>query len=221
MNTPRLVVMVSGSGTNLQAIMDSVAEGQIDAELVAVISDRPDAFGLERARRANIPDICVNFDSFPDRAAFDQQLAQSVAEQDADVIALAGFMRILSAELVNQHQGKMLNVHPSLLPKYPGLNTYDRVLEAGDAWHGSTVHFVTPELDAGPTVIQYRVAVHPEETAGSLCQRVQAGEYLIYPQAISWLAAEDLQLRDRKPYLKGQALIEPVQVYEQIAEETG
>lgn len=216
MNSPaRLAVLISGSGTNLQAIIDAVANGGVDGELAGVISDRPEAFGLERARRAKLPAVSVDFSGFGDRQAFDISLQSALADMNPDIVVLAGFMRILSTNLVDHYRGRMLNVHPSLLPRFPGLHTYSKVLEAGDQWHGTTVHFVTAELDAGPAIIQYRVAVQPGETEATLQQRVQAGEYLVYPRAINWLAQRRLELRGDQVYLDGDPLAEPVQVHEQ------
>ena len=211
----RLAVLISGSGTNLQAIINAIASGDLSGSLVGVISDRQDAFGLERARRAKVPTLTVEFGQCADRDDFNEQLGTALHELNPDVVILAGFMRILPAELVTTYRGRMLNVHPSLLPRFPGLHTYARVLEAGDPWHGTTVHFVTAELDAGPTIIQYRVPVQPADTEESLQQRVQAGEYLIYPRAINWLAEGSLELRGDDVYLHGERLNRPVQVHEQ------
>lgn len=211
---PSTVVLVSGSGTNLQAIIDRVTSGELGITLSAVISDVPDAFGLERARRAGITAIAIDYRSFPDRATAETELARQLDELDPEIVVLAGFMRILPAELVSRYAGRMLNVHPSLLPRHRGLNTYARVLEAGDDWHGSTVHFVVPELDAGPSILQYRVRVGPADDVPSLQQRVQQGEYEIYPRAIDWLATGRLQLRSGEAWLDGQALGEPERVLE-------
>jgi phosphoribosylglycinamide formyltransferase-1 len=211
---PSTVVLVSGGGTNLQAIIDQVTSGELGITLTAVISDVPDAFGLERARRAGIAAIAIDYRSFPDRPTAETELARQLDELAPEIIVLAGFMRILPAELVSSYVGRMLNVHPSLLPKHRGLNTYARVLDAGDDWHGSTVHFVVPELDAGPSIIQYRVRVGPADDVASLQQRVQQGEYEIYPRAIDWLATGRLQLRSGEAWLDGQALGEPERVLE-------
>lgn len=211
---PRTVVLVSGGGTNLQAIIDRQAGGELSIDLAGVVSDRPGVRALARAEAAGIPALTVDHAAFADRAAFDAALLATLERLAPEIIVLAGFMRILPAPTVGRWQGRMLNVHPSLLPLYPGLHTYRRALAAGDAWHGSTVHFVTPELDAGPAIIRYRVRILPGETEQSLAQRVQRGEYLVYPRAIGWLATGRLALRDGRAWLDGQPLDQPVTVDE-------
>lgn len=205
----RTVVLVSGGGTNLQAIINEVLSGELDINLCAVISDRPGILGLERADKAGIPTHVVNYDSFEQRSDADAELAMKLASVTPDLVVLAGFMRILPAATVAQYHGRMMNIHPSLLPKYRGLSTYRRALAAGDSQHGSTVHFVTPELDAGPLIIQYRVPIHADETETSLATRVQQGEYQIYPRAIRWFAEGRLQLKGREVWLDGLPLAEP------------
>jgi len=214
--TPRAVVLVSGDGSNLQAIIDQVRRGALGLTLAGVVSDRPGVRALERAAAAGIPAHLVDHAS--DRPAFPGRLAATLAELQPDLVILAGFMRILPSEFVDQYRGRMLNVHPSLLPKYPGLHTYRRALEAGDREHGSTVHFVIPALDAGPGILQYRVPIHPGDTEASLRERVRAGEHLIYPRAIAWLAAGRVSLRDGAAWLDGERLAEPVVVDEVAAE---
>ena len=208
------VVLVSGSGTNLQAIIDHAASGSLGITLTGVISDRPGVLALERARKAGIPALTVDHAQAGNSTAFQQQLGGVLAELKPELIVLAGFMRILSAELVSAWAGRMLNVHPSLLPKYPGLHTYRRALEAGDSVHGSTVHCVIPELDAGPGILQYRVKIRPGDNEDSLRARVQQGEYLIYPRAIAWFAAGRLALKDGSTWLDGERLSAPVIVDE-------
>ncbi len=215
MTTPaRVAVLISGSGTNLQAMLDAAARGELPVTICGVLSDRPGAAGLDRARRAGVPAFAVDYRDFADRAAAEAELGRQLEALAPDIVALAGFMRILPDALVERYAGRMLNVHPSLLPKYRGLDTFRRVLEAGDPWHGSTVHFVVPELDAGPRIIRYRIAVRPEDSEQSLKQRVQAGEYRIYPQAIRWLAEGRLELRDGAAWLDGERLDEAVTVEE-------
>ena len=206
----RTVVLVSGGGTNLQAIINEVRSGEMAVNLCAVVSDRPGILGLDRADKAGIPTHVVNYPQFSQRADADRALAAKLAAIAPDLVVLAGFMRILPDELVQRYHGRMLNVHPSLLPKYRGLHTYRRAIEAGDSHHGSTVHFVTPELDAGPSIIQYRVPVHADETEASLSARVQQGEYLIYPRAIRWFADGRLRLKEGEIWLDGLPLTEPV-----------
>lgn len=206
----RVAVLISGSGTNLQAIIDAVAAGELPIDLVAVLSDRPTAGGLQRAATAGIPAIAVDYASFASRADYERALAERLANLQPDLIVLAGYMRILPDTTVNAYPGRMLNVHPSLLPAYPGLHTFARALAAGERQHGATVHYVIPELDAGPAIIQYRIAVLPDDTETTLRSRVQAGEYRIYPQAIRWIAEGRLSLVDKQVWLDGKPLDGPV-----------
>lgn len=208
----RTVVMVSGGGTNLQAILDAALS---NIEIVAVLSDNPDAYGLERARLAGISAVSVDYKAFGERADFNRALSDTLKEINPDLIVLAGFMRILADDLVEQYLGRMLNIHPSLLPAYPGLNTYQRVLDAGENYHGTTVHFVIPELDAGPAVLQYRVAISESDDAQSLARRVQQGEYLIYPQAIEMVAGGQLVMQNGVVYSNGEVLAIPEVIDEQ------
>ncbi len=200
--TCRTAILISGSGTNLQAFIDGVADGRLDLDLCIVLSNRPDAFGLERARRAGIPTECIRHGDFPNREMFDRAVAAVLDAYEPDLIVLAGFMRILSPWFVEHYEGRILNIHPALLPKYPGLNTHQRVLDAGDEWHGSTVHFVTAELDGGPRILQGRLRVDPGETADELQHRVQAIEHRIYPEAASLVGS------GRARYVEGQAWLD-------------
>jgi len=206
----RTVVMISGGGTNLQAIINEVLAGQLPIELRAVVSDRPGVLGLDRAEKAGIPTKVVDYQRSGDRASAEAELDATLEALAPELIVLAGFMRILPTSIVAAYPGRMLNIHPSLLPKFRGLHTYRRAIDAGEEWHGSTVHFVIPELDAGPSIIQYRVAISADETETSLQARVQQGEYLIYPRAVEWLAAGRLQLRGEEVWLDGLPLEEPV-----------
>lgn len=210
----RTAVMISGSGTNLQAIIDEAASGRLPIELCGVISDRPDAAGLGRADRASIPTTTVDFSRFPARADAEAALAAALQDLQPNLVVLAGFMRILPDMLVADWEGRMLNIHPSLLPKFRGLHTYRRALAAGERWHGSTVHFVIPALDAGPAIVQYRVAVRPGDTEQTLAERVQQGEYRIYPMAIGWIAAGRLRLKDGTVIKDGAPLRAPVLINE-------
>ncbi len=180
----KLVVLLSGEGSNLQAIIDQVDDGEIKAEIVAVISNRADANGLNRAEKAEISNVVLEHTHFADREAFDQSLAQIIDSYEPDLIVLAGFMRILSDGFVEKFQGKLINIHPSLLPKYKGLHTHKRALENGDKEHGATVHYVVPALDSGEMIIQGTVPVKTGDTEESLAQRVHEIEHVIYPQAI-------------------------------------
>ncbi|MBR9908891.1 MAG: phosphoribosylglycinamide formyltransferase [Gammaproteobacteria bacterium] len=201
-----LVVLISGSGSNLQALIDACAAGTIDARIAAVISNRPNAFGLERARQAELAAHCIDHTEYGSREEFDCQLQQQIDHYQPDLVVLAGFMRILTPAFTRHYLGRMLNIHPSLLPKYPGLNTHQRALDAGDASHGVTVHFVTPELDGGPNVVQAIVPVLPADDAAALARRVLAQEHVIYPLAVSWFAEGRLQMDDNRCLLDGQPL---------------
>jgi phosphoribosylglycinamide formyltransferase 1 len=212
---PRIVVLISGEGSNLQAIIDATRARRIAGSIVLVVSNRAAARGLERARAAGIPAKHLGAAPFADRAAYDAALTALLAEHEPDVVVLAGFMRIVGAEFVARFAGRALNVHPSLLPKYPGVDTHRRVLEAGDREHGATVHLVTNDLDMGPRVIQYRLAVRPDDTPESLQQRVHVGEHLILPRAVDWLATGRLKLAAGAVMLDGRALSEPVVVGEE------
>lgn len=211
----RIAVLVSGSGSNLQAIIDAIAAGRLDAEIAGVLSDRPGVRALERATAAGIPAITVDYRSMPDRDAFGAALLGELRRLGVQAVVLAGFMRILPAAVVESYRGRMLNVHPSLLPLYPGLHTYRRALEAGDAWHGSTVHFVTPELDAGPAILRYRVRIRPGDTEDSLRERVQRGEHRIYPLAVQWLASGRIALRDGIVWREGSPAAGPETIDEE------
>ena len=183
---PKIVVLISGSGSNLQALIDAVEEGAIPGEIAAVISNKPDAYGLARAKQANITTSVVDHTTFESRAHFDAALLRDIERFQPNLVVLAGFMRILTDDFVRRYTGRMLNIHPSLLPLYPGLNTHQRAIEAGDADHGVTVHFVTPELDSGPNIIQAKVAILPQDTPDTLAARVQTQEHIIYPIAVKW-----------------------------------
>ncbi len=184
----KIVVLLSGNGSNLQKIIDEVLSNNIKAEISAVISNRADAIGLQRAKTANIPAVTLEHTHFSDRESFDASLAQIIESYEPDLIVLAGFMRILTAGFVEKFAGKLINIHPSLLPKYKGLHTHKRALENNDKEHGASVHFVTSELDSGQVIIQGVVPIKVDDTEDSLAQRVHQVEYIIYPQAIKWLA---------------------------------
>ena len=184
----RVVVFASGNGSNLQVIIDQAKSGELSVNVVAVVSDHEDAYALERARKENIQTIFMNPKIYPDRIAYDAALRRCLEELNPDLIVLAGFMRILSAEFVSSFENRVMNIHPSLLPKYKGLNTHARVLAAGDRYHGATVHFVTEKLDDGPIIIQKKISVLPTDSVYELEQRVHECEYEIYPRAIQWFA---------------------------------
>jgi len=206
----RTAILVSGSGTNLQAFIDAVAAGTLDLDLCVVFSNNPNAFGLERAENAGIPTACIQHGDFPDRESFDRAVIAELDRWNPELLILAGFMRILSPAFVSHYEGKILNIHPALLPRYPGLNTHQRVLDAGDEWHGSTVHFVTEELDGGPRILQGRLPVDPEESAEELQHRVQAIEHKIYPQAAGLVGSGRVVFRNGQAWIDGELADEPI-----------
>lgn len=183
-----LVVLISGGGTNLQSIIDSIHIGNLDARISAVISDQENAYGLTRARDAGIPAVVVKPDSYSTQDEFENELTGMITAYEPDLVVLAGFMRILGRTLVERFAGKIVNIHPSLLPKFKGLNTHQRVINAGETTHGATVHFVTAALDSGPAIIQAKVDVGVDDTAATLQQKVLQQEHKIYPRAIQWIA---------------------------------
>ena len=210
MSKCKTAILISGSGTNLQSFIDRCAGGALDIELAVVFSNKAEAYGLERAKRAGVPTETLAHTDFPDRESFDRAVAAILDRYEPELIVLAGFMRILSPWFVARYEGRILNIHPALLPAYPGLDTHQRVLDAGEQWHGSTVHFVTEELDGGPRILQGRLAVDPSETAEELCRRVQAIEHEIYPEAAHWFGQGRLEYRDGQAWLDGERLAEPV-----------
>jgi len=207
-----VVILISGRGSNMRVIAERAAGGALPVEVRAVISDQPAAAGLVTAQAMNIPALTLQARAFPDRPAYDAALAELVGRYRPELVILAGFMRILTPNFITPYAGRILNIHPSLLPKYRGLHTHRRVLEAGDAVHGVSVHFVTEELDGGPLIVQARVPVLPGDDETSLSARVQRQEHRIYPQAVDWLARGRLQWREHQPWLDGQPLTAPVLV---------
>ena len=183
-----LVVLISGGGSNLQSIIDRINEGSLDAKIDLVISDREQAYGLVRARDAGIAGLVIRPAGYASNVEYENALAKAVANHDPDLVILAGWMRILGRKFVQQFHGRLVNIHPSLLPNYKGLNTHQRVIDAGDKTHGATVHFVTAELDDGPIIIQAQVAVDANDDAVTLQQKVLQEEHKIYPKAIQWIA---------------------------------
>ncbi|QEY64527.1 phosphoribosylglycinamide formyltransferase [Metapseudomonas lalkuanensis] len=201
-----VVVLISGSGSNLQALIDSITGDDHPARIRAVVSNRADAFGLERARKAGIDTRVLDHKAYADREAFDAALIEVIDAYKPQLVVLAGFMRILTPGFVRHYQGRLLNIHPSLLPKYKGLHTHQRALEAGDSEHGCSVHFVTEELDGGPLVVQALIPVESDDTPESLAQRVHVQEHRIYPLAMRWFAEGRLRLGQYGAELDGQAL---------------
>ena len=205
-DTCDVVVLLSGTGSNLQALIDSCAIKDSPARIRAVISNRADAYGLQRAKDAGIDTRVLDHKAFEGREAFDAALIEVIDEFKPQLVVLAGFMRILSADFVRHYQGRLLNIHPSLLPKYKGLHTHQRALEAGDGEHGCSVHFVTEELDGGPLVVQAVIPVESDDSPHSLAQRVHAQEHRIYPLAVRWFAEGRLSLDEQGALLDGQLL---------------
>jgi len=205
---PTITVLISGSGSNLQALIDAIETDAINAKIELVISNRPDAYGLTRAERSGIATKVIDHTQYESREAFDRELIKALKTNESDLIVLAGFMRILTPDLVKCFEGKMLNIHPSLLPKYPGLHTHKRAIEAGDKVHGTTIHFVTAELDGGPNIIQASVPVLPNDTPENLAQRVLEKEHIIYPIAVKWYVDGRLKMQEGKVLLDGHLLPE-------------
>ncbi|VXC87595.1 phosphoribosylglycinamide formyltransferase 1 [Pseudomonas sp. 9AZ] len=201
-----VVVLISGSGSNLQALIDSIAHDGNPARIAAVISNRADAYGLERAKQAGIATAVLDHKQFDGREAFDAALVEAIDAFDPQLVVLAGFMRILTPGFVRHYAGRLLNIHPSLLPKYKGLHTHQRALDAGDSEHGCSVHFVSEELDGGPLVVQAVVPVQSDDSPTSLAQRVHEQEHVIYPLAVRWFAEGRLQLAAQGAMLDEQLL---------------
>ncbi|SFX51483.1 phosphoribosylglycinamide formyltransferase [Marinospirillum alkaliphilum] len=215
----RVVVLISGNGSNLQALIDARGtEEGLGGDIVAVISDKADAYGLERARQADIPDRVLSPREFPSREEYDLHLIRLVEEYEPDLIVLAGFMRILSPAFVLRFHGRLINIHPSLLPKYKGLHTHRRALEAGDNEHGLSIHFVTEELDGGPVILQATVPVELDDDESSLARRVQVKEHLLYPIVVRWFLQGRLQLLGNHPVLDGQPLPRQGVLYQETPE---
>ncbi len=207
-----IAVFVSGGGSNLQSIIDHVQQGHIHANIACVISNNPDAYGLIRAQQASIPTHIIEHKHYETREAFDRELLKTLAVYNIKLIVLAGFMRVLSPTLINEYQECILNIHPSLLPKYTGLHTHARALEANDTQHGCSVHFVTAELDEGPLVIQAAVGVKETDTVDTLAARVLKKEHIIYPLAVKWFCEKRLQIKGNKIYFDNSSLNQAIQL---------
>jgi phosphoribosylglycinamide formyltransferase-1 len=206
----QIVVLISGRGSNMRALVERSRDPAVGYEVAAVVADQPAAAGLAIARDLGVPAHLVAADKSIPRARYDEQLAAAIDPYAPALIVLAGFMRILSPEFVSRHEGRILNIHPALLPKYPGLHTHERAIDARDEQHGATVHFVTAELDEGPAVIQARIRVEPEDDARSLSARVQVLEHRIYPIAVRWFCTGRLRYAAGRAWLDGAALESPV-----------
>jgi phosphoribosylglycinamide formyltransferase-1 len=202
-------VLISGRGSNLLALERATRDGRIDGHIVSVVSDRADAAGIPAAKALGLTTAVLEPARGMDRAAYGEALTALLEKSGAGLVALAGFMRILDGGFVRRWQGRLLNIHPSLLPAFRGLHTHRRVLEAGEREHGCTVHYVVEELDAGPAILQGRLAVRPDEDEAALSARVQRLEHIIYPRAVGWCAAGRLEWRDGAAWLDGMALQAP------------
>ena len=211
MQSYRLVVLSSGTGTNLQNLIEFAARSGGRIAIAAVFSDQRSR-SLQRAQHAGIDDRFVPAHGFADRAAYDAALADAIHALRPDLIVLSGFMRILTGSFVSRFRDRIINIHPSLLPRFPGLNTHRRVIEAGDRAHGATVHFVTEELDAGPAIIQCRIPVRESDDEHSLAARVHQVEYRIFPLAVSWCAEGRVTFKDGAAHFDGMPLASPVTV---------
>lgn len=190
----RIVVLISGNGTNLQALIDACNDVRFSGEIVAVLSNKSDAYGLARAQQANIANQSLSHKDFATRELYDQALVEKIDNYQPDLIVLAGFMRILTAEFVQHYQGRLVNIHPSLLPKYQGLHTHKRAIDSGDSEHGVSVHFVTEELDGGPVILQAKVPVFDDDNVEELAQRVHEQEHRIYPLVLKWFCHKRLKM---------------------------
>ena len=208
----RVVVLISGRGSNLQALLDQAASGEWPVTIAAVISNRPGVQGLERARQAGVPALELDHKNFADRPAFEAALIELIDHYQPDLVALAGFMRVLTARFTEHYRGRLLNIHPSLLPNFRGLHTHERAIAAGETEHGASIHFVTAELDGGPVILQARVPVLPGDDSDTLAARVLAQEHELYPLAIRWFAEQRLRLDGERVWLDGQPLTEPLQM---------
>lgn len=212
----RLVVLISGRGSNLQVILDQAVSGELPVEVAAVVSNRPSVHGLERARQAGVPALELDHKNFADRPEFEAALIETIDRRQPDLVVLAGFMRVLTAGFTEHYRGRLLNIHPSLLPKFRGLHTHERAIAAGETEHGASIHFVTAELDGGPVIVQARVPVLPGDDSDALAARVLEQEHRLYPLAIRWFAEQRLRLEGEQVWFDGQPLVEPLRL-EQFA----
>lgn len=210
-----IAILVSGNGSNLQALIDFGLSGKI----VGVLSNQANAYALERAKQANIATAVISHKDFLNRESFDEQIHQQLLAWNVDLVVLAGFMRILSATFVEQWSGKMVNIHPSLLPAYKGMHTHRRVLHSGDTLHGCTVHFVTPELDSGQAIAQGILQVKPHDDENTLAQRVHQIEHFIYPQVVEWICTQQVNYQTfhndtAQVYYRQKPLLKPILFYQ-------
>lgn len=211
MSKARIVVLISGNGSNLQAIINQIESGDINANIASVISNKADAYGLQRAKKAGIETAIVDHTQYESRELFDHFLAKVIDQTAPDIIILAGFMRILTEGFVMRYAGKLINIHPSLLPLYRGLHTHKRALHDKATQHGASVHFVTPELDSGAVIVQGVISVKNNDTEETLATRVHQIEHIIYPQAVKLLTENHVKLRANRIYINNQRLQQPKQ----------
>ncbi|MCP1065678.1 phosphoribosylglycinamide formyltransferase [Serratia symbiotica] len=205
----KIVVLISGQGSNLQALIDACQQGQISAKIVAVFSNKAQAYGLQRAKAAGIAAHALDTNAYQDRAAFDAALANAIDQYRPNLVVLAGYMRILNPSFVQRYSGRMLNIHPSLLPKYPGLHTHRQTIDNGDSEHGTSVHFVTEQLDGGPLILQAKVPIFPVDEEDDVIARVQAQEHTLYPLVVNWFVTGRLVMRENAAWLDGERLPAP------------
>lgn len=205
----KIVVLISGQGSNLQALIDACQQGQISAKIVAVFSNKAQAYGLQRAKAAGIAAHALDTNAYQDRAAFDAALANAIDQYRPNLVVLAGYMRILNPSFVQRYSGRMLNIHPSLLPKYPGLHTHHQTIDNGDSEHGTSVHFVTEQLDGGPLILQAKVPIFPVDEEDDVIARVQAQEHTLYPLVVNWFVTGRLVMRENAAWLDGERLPAP------------
>lgn len=211
-NQTSIAVLFSGNGTNMQSVIKHVRQGRIHARIACAISNRSDAYGLTRAKQAGIPAYVVEHGQYPSRQSFEEELIRILESHDVETVVLAGFMRVFSEVFVQRYANRILNIHPSLLPKYPGLETHHRVLAAKDSQHGCSVHFVTEELDEGPLVLQAKVPVFETDDVHSLIRRVLEKEHMVFPLAIRWFCEGKLQCNDGTVYFNSKVLERPLQL---------
>lgn len=210
----RAVVLISGGGSNLQAFIDQIENDDLPLEISLVLSNVADAYGLQRADQAGIASACIDHRAFESRLEFDRALMAAIDEHAPGLVILAGFMRILTREFVEHYSERLINIHPSLLPKYPGTNTHQRVLDAGDRWHGASIHFVVPEVDAGPIILQGRIAVNANDTPEDLQQRIHKIEHKLYPLAARWFAQQRLFIKNGQVLLDGETSTKQLQTFD-------
>lgn len=203
----RIAVMISGGGTNLQALIDACAQDDFPAQIVLVLSNKDDAYGLERAKKSAIPTRVINHKDYENREAFEGEINIALKENETELVCLAGFMRILGSTFVNGWKDRMINIHPSLLPSYKGLHTHERAIEDGVRFAGCTVHYVRPEMDDGPIILQAAVPISAQDTPESLAARVLDAEHKIYPEAIKLIAKRRVRIRGHRAFIED--MVEP------------